>query len=110
MRQSAPQEPIVTASHRLVTRTQRAVRERVITSEESRQRRRRGAGLAVLLSSMLLLALTPAIWLGWAWLQEWESWADEMPQSVYILLALLPVALLLALVGWRRRVSLLPGE
>ena len=93
----------VTASNRLVTRTQRAVRERTITTEERRQRGRRGLGIAVLIVSMLLLALAPAMWVGYDWFAEWESLADAMPQSVYILLCLLPVAFMLGIIGWRQR-------
>lgn len=93
----------ITASHSLVRRTQRAVREQTITSAECRHRSRRGAGLAVLVVSILLLALAPAIWIGFSWFREWESLADAAPQSVYILLCLLPVAFVLGIIGWRQR-------
>lgn len=93
----------VTATHSLVRRTQRAVREQTITSAERRQHSRRGAGLAGLVISILLLALAPAIWIGFSWFREWESLADATPQSVYILLCLLPVAFVLGIVGWWQR-------
>jgi hypothetical protein len=51
---------------------------------------------------MLLLALAPAMWVGYGWFAEWESLADAMPQSVYILLCLLPVAFMLGIIGWRQ--------
>lgn len=93
----------VTASHTLVRRTQRAVRAETIAMAEGRQRNRRGIGLAALVVSVVLLTLTPAVWIGFSWFADWGSIADAEPQSTYILLWLLPVAFMLGIVGWRSR-------
>ena len=70
---------------------------------EGRQRNRRGMGMAVLIVSVVLLALTPAVWVGFGWFEDFASIADADPQSIYILLCLLPVALMLCIIGWRWR-------
>ena len=93
----------VTASSTLVRRTQRAIREQTIAMAEGRQRSRRGMGIAALVVSVVLLALTPAIWIGFGWFGEFGSLADADPQSIYILLCLLPVAFMLGIIGWRWR-------
>lgn len=93
----------VTATHSLVRRTQRAVREQTIAMAEGRQRSRRGMGIAALVISVVLLALTPAVWVGFSWFGDFGSLADADPQSIYILLCLLPVAFMLGIIGWRWR-------
>ena len=93
------------AGNSLVRRTQRAVREQSITAAEAKRRQRRGIGIAVLVTSLVLLALTPAVWIGFGWSSELGSIVDADSQSIYILLCLLPVAFMLGIIGWlwRRR-------
>lgn len=102
MNRRPPMEPI-TATSSLVRRTQRAVREETIAMAEGRQRNRRGIGIAALVVSVLLLALTPAVWIGFSWFSDFGSIADADPQSIYIFLCLLPVAFMLGIIGWRWR-------
>jgi hypothetical protein len=95
----------VTATHELVQRTQRAVRTQTIVMAESKERNRRGIGVAALIISVVLVALTPAAWIGLNWLAEWGSMAEAESQSAYILICSLPLAFMLGIIGywWHRK-------
>lgn len=92
------------ADRATVCRTQRRVRERAAEMAERKRRARQGIGLAILCLSLLLLVLTPVLWVGVHLLRDqgWSGFASSEMQCMYVIGWLFPVTAVGSALGCMR--------
>jgi hypothetical protein len=91
------------ANRRVTQKTRRAVRDAVITTQETRSRQRRNLGFAILGFVSMLVLLGPAIWNA---VEEFlgEEPLFDLPTQITFLIAMLFLAMLAALIAvWKEQ-------